>query len=161
MVLVLVVALSVLAVGSIATASTRTHGGNINVSQKPDIAMVGFGNGQSVNLGSAVLAVNVDNLKPEIARSYINMQLSKLRPVIVVGNPKRVLHELLNSTNVAAVPVAMIINGKEVPVKKVVVGYIPRRINNKIGGRILCQEYNGVKSVMSMYQKINTIENRE
>ena len=41
MVLILVVILSVLAIGSITTASTRSYSGGMEVPQKPDIAMVG------------------------------------------------------------------------------------------------------------------------
>lgn len=152
----LIVVSLVLATGPVIIAGSGSTSGT---GEKP--AMIGFGNNQMENIDSSILAVNVDNLEPKVAKKYIKTQISKLRPVIVVGTPQRVLHEILNGTNVVAVPVAMIINGKEIPIKKVVIGYIPRKVGSKIGGKILCQGYTGTESVASIYQKIKKIESEE
>ncbi len=153
--------LLILATGSMIIADSSS---NVDTEEHFAVAMIGFSNNpnnQMGNVDSSILAINVDNLKPKVAKEYINAQISRLRPVIVVGDPQRVLHEILNSTNVVAVPVARIINGKEIPIKKVVIGYVPRKVGNKIGGKILCQEYIGTESVVSIYQKIKKIESEE
>jgi hypothetical protein len=149
--------LSILVVGSLGMANTESNGG---VNEKTSPSMVEFGNSGVTTIDNSILAINVDNLQPDTAKMYISTQISKLKPVIVVGNPQRILHDILNSADVAAVPVATIINGKEVPIEKVVIGYIPRRIGNRIGGQILCQEYNGVRSLKQMYQKIKKIKEK-
>ncbi|MDV3103949.1 hypothetical protein [Thermococcus waiotapuensis] len=150
--------LLVLATGSIILAYPSS---NIDTEEHPAVAMIGFDNDPGENVEGSILAINVDNVEPKVAREYINAQISKLRPVIVVGNPERVLHEILNSTDVVAVQVARIVDGKEIPINKVVIGYVPRKVGNKIGGKILSHEYTGAESVVSMYQKIKKIESEK